>query len=250
LLAAYIEVVNCDSYQNFDVAGNGGNADGFAAKMHCGQGIIFTGCRSWENGDDAWDLFETDYSVTISNCWCWKSAMIGGQGNGNGFKMGGNGAGGNSKGVHKAIRCVAFNCKVNNFDQNSHQDGELVQNCLAFTPGNSGYNYFFEGSLNSGATNIFENNAGIPRSGTSGNFSADNNPLELNNSWNLAVTVSAADFGSILETAAKAPRNPDGSLPTGFARLVAGSDLIDKGVDVGLPFNGIAPDLGAFEYSP
>ena len=31
-------------------------------------------------------------------------------------------------------------------------------------------------------------------------------------------------------------------------KLVAGSDLIDKGIDVGLPFNGSAPDLGAFEY--
>ena len=27
-----------------------------------------------------------------------------------------------------------------------------------------------------------------------------------------------------------------------------GSDLIDKGVNVGLPYNGSAPDLGAFEY--
>ncbi len=29
--------------------------------------------------------------------------------------------------------------------------------------------------------------------------------------------------------------------------LVAGSDLIDKGVNAGLPFSGKAPDLGAFE---
>jgi hypothetical protein len=33
-----------------------------------------------------------------------------------------------------------------------------------------------------------------------------------------------------------------------FFHLKAGSDLIDKGVDVGLPFNGSAPDLGVFEY--
>ena len=30
-------------------------------------------------------------------------------------------------------------------------------------------------------------------------------------------------------------------------KLRAGSDAIDKGVDAGLPFNGKAPDLGAFE---
>jgi len=45
------------------------------------------------------------------------------------------------------------------------------------------------------------------------------------------------------------PRNSDGSLPNiDFMKLVSGSDLIDKGIDVELPFNGIAPDLGAFEF--
>ena len=44
------------------------------------------------------------------------------------------------------------------------------------------------------------------------------------------------------------PRGTDGSLPaTNFMKLVSGSDLIDKGIDVGLPYNGSAPDLGAFE---
>ena len=103
--------------------------------------------------------------------------------------------------------------------------------------------------MNSGRQNIFKNNASIPRTGVNGGgFIADNVPLEANNSWNLAVTVNSADFMDIAETAAKAARQPDGSLPTGFARLVAGSDLIDKGVNVGIPFNGTAPDLGAFEF--
>jgi hypothetical protein len=47
-----------------------------------------------------------------------------------------------------------------------------------------------------------------------------------------------------------APRLPDGSLPPmPMFRLVASSDLIDKGVNVGLPYQGAAPDLGAFEGS-
>jgi hypothetical protein len=32
-----------------------------------------------------------------------------------------------------------------------------------------------------------------------------------------------------------------------FLHLASGSDLIDGGVDVGLDFDGSAPDLGAFE---
>jgi hypothetical protein len=44
------------------------------------------------------------------------------------------------------------------------------------------------------------------------------------------------------------PRQPDGSLPVlSFLHLAGGSDLIDVGTDVGLPFLGSAPDLGAFE---
>ena len=43
-------------------------------------------------------------------------------------------------------------------------------------------------------------------------------------------------------------RQADGSLPVlPFLRLAAGSDLIDKGTDLGFAFNGRAPDLGAFE---
>jgi hypothetical protein len=249
LLAAFIEVVNCDSYLNYDPDSNGGDADGFAAKMHCGQGIVFTGCRAWENSDDGWDLFETDYSIVISNCWTWKSGV--GQGNGNGFKLGGNGTGGDSLGTHQAWNCVAFGHKVNGFTQNSHKDGLIVINCLAYSNGTSGYNYFMEGSLNSGKQNVFRNNSSIPRSGTNtGGFIEDNNPVQENNSWNLSVTVNSNDYGDLTETAAKAPRNPDGSLPAGFARLLAGSDLIDKGVDVGIPFSGTAPDLGPYESTP
>ena len=63
------------------------------------------------------------------------------------------------------------------------------------------------------------------------------------------MTVDAADFRSLDDAVITGPRNADGSLPdTDFFRLVTGSDLIDRGVDVGLPFRGDAPDLGAFEF--
>ena len=69
-----------------------------------------------------------------------------------------------------------------------------------------------------------------------------------NNSWQLPVTADATDFVDLSEASALAPRGADGSLPkNGFARLTPNSDLIDKGVAVDLPFNGSAPDLGAFE---
>jgi hypothetical protein len=126
----------------------------------------------------------------------------------------------------------------------------VVQHCLSFSNGPSGYNYFMEGSLNSGKQNVFNNNVGIRRNPASSgnNFIADNSPIEQNNTWNLAVTPNSADYVTLAESAAQAARQADGSLPVGFARLVAGSDLIDRGVNVGQPFNGSAPDLGAYEF--
>jgi MYXO-CTERM domain-containing protein len=74
---------------------------------------------------------------------------------------------------------------------------------------------------------------------------------DASNSWSLPVSVSDADFESVSTTGMDGPRQADGNLPRlGFLHLQAGSDLIDKGQDVGLPFNDAAPDLGAFESGP
>lgn len=245
---AYNLILNCDSYYNYDSDSNGGDADGFACKMHNGMGNVFRGCRAWYNSDDGWDLFETDFAVVIDSCWTWKSGV--GQGNGNGFKLGGDGTGGASYGTHVVTNSISFGHKVNGFTNNSHKDGTLIVNCLSFSNGTSGYNYFFEGSLNSGKTNTFKNCVGIPRANGGGNITYDVTPVEQNNSWNLSVTANTDDYVDLSETAAMAPRQADGSLPRTFAQLKPTSDLIDKGVDVGLPFFGSAPDIGPFEYVP
>jgi parallel beta-helix repeat protein len=253
------EIVNCDSYLNFDFDNAGGDADGFSCKMHNGKGNKFIGCRSWRNSDDGWDLYETDWGVEITNCYTWhngdktdfdaiykqkmKKKMSSYQGNGNGFKLGGNGKGGNSKGVHVVKNCVAFDNYFRSrkgFDQNSHQGGEIIENCLSF---GNGYNYMFEKSGNT----QFVNNISF---GVRGSLDHEfgTGAVEKNNSWNLNVTANAADFVGLTEELAKAPRNADGSLPNnGFAKLVDNSDLIDKGTDIGLPYLGAVPDLGAYE---
>ena len=54
---------------------------------------------------------------------------------------------------------------------------------------------------------------------------------------------------SIESSGALGPRAADGSMPAvDFLKLVAGSQMIDKGTSVDLPFAGAAPDLGAYEY--
>jgi MYXO-CTERM domain-containing protein len=81
------------------------------------------------------------------------------------------------------------------------------------------------------------------------------------NSWDLKLTPADKDFAStsdpsvsgtgvsVEESGALGPRQPDGSLPAvDFLKLAAASQMIDKGTDVGLPFAGAAPDLGAYEF--
>jgi hypothetical protein len=111
-------------------------------------------------------------------------------------------------------------------------------------------NFSFYETPTDGSHHVLKNNVSFALVVSYTNLSADT--IEANNSWNLiTVTADANDFITITETLAKAPREADGSLPdNGFARLVAGSDLIDAGVDVDLPYCGSAPDLGAFEYCP
>jgi pectate disaccharide-lyase len=262
-LCAYNEIINCDSYLNFDFDNMGSDADGFACKMHQGKGNVFRGCRSWHNGDDGWDLFETDWSVEITNCWTWHNGdrtdfealyiakmgkkMSSYMGNGNGFKLGGNGTGGSSKGTHVVKNCVAFDGNFGSkkgFDQNSHKGGELVQNCTSW---GNGYNFMFEEDPDSGATNQFDNNIEFGHKASMA-FEFSAGAILNNNSWQLATPAAAADFVSLAETLALAPRQADGSLPVNdFARLIATSHLVDQGKDVGLPFSGAAPDLGAFE---
>ena len=70
-------------------------------------------------------------------------------------------------------------------------------------------------------------------------------------------TVDASDFAAlpVSQEAGIAllstTRQADGSLPSlgSYFQLTSGSDAIDAGVDVGLPYSGSAPDIGAFEYN-
>jgi hypothetical protein len=68
------------------------------------------------------------------------------------------------------------------------------------------------------------------------------------NTFDIPITVTDADFVSVNSAGMDGPRQADGSLPKlDFLKLSPTSKLIDAGIDVGLPFAGVAPDLGAFE---
>lgn len=238
--ARFNKIINCDSYSNYDPQGNGEDADGFAAKGLVGEGNEFIGCRAWGNSDDGWDLWETSVPVLIDSCWAFQNGFnVWGdpnfQGDGNGFKLGGNFV----PASHTVTRSVAFDNRVRGFDQNNNAAGLILYNNTAFR--NPQRNFSLPSNPNTGV-HILKNNLSYL-----GNNIIIVSSNQEANSWQ-SFTVTDNDFISLDTALAKAPRNADSSLPhIDFLKLSKGSSLIDAGVPVGLPFNDLAPDLGAFE---
>jgi hypothetical protein len=249
--AAYNRIINCDSYYNADPPDNG-DADGFSPKLALGTGNYFFGCRAWRNVDDGWDGFlegANDVTTTLENCWTWGNGYLkdgtdpGPLANGNGFKMGGGDNSNSLRSMHHFIlkNCLAFANKMKGFDQNHNAGSMTLFNCSGFN--NKVANYRIAESLNAGQTLTVKNSVSLAGAVELG-FLA----IQEANSWMNPFVVTAADFMSLDFSPASAPRQADGSLPEiAFMHLTSGSDLIDSGVDLGIPFKGKAPDLGAFE---
>jgi len=245
--AAYNEIINCDSYYNAD--SDNEDADGFSPKLDVGTGNYFYGCRSWQNADDGYDGYlrdADDVNTTFDHCWSFKNGYLksgaasGGDGNGN--KMGGS----DDKDLrHNVVlkNCLCFNNRVKGFDQNSNKGSMTLYNCTAF--GNGTYNYSITtSSLATGKTATLTNCDYYTGSNNLGSF-----VVQTTNSWMSSFTVTSADFVNIDPCSAYGARKADGSLPDiNFMHLAAGSDLINSGTNVGLPYHGSAPDLGYFEY--
>ena len=251
--AAYNEIINCDSYHNADPGFE--NADGFAAKLDVGTGNRFYGCRSWQNCDDGFDGYlrgADNINTVIENCWAFKNGYLADgtptlpNGDGNGFKMGGGDNGNSDSLKHNVImkNCLAFDNRVKGFDQNNNRGSMTLYNCTGFRSGTNSYS--LSGAVAFGQTITITNCAALGATGSIGSHA-----VQQTNSWMLPSAITAADFSSADTVGVRGPRKPDGSLPdVPFMRIAPGSPLIDAGTDVGIPYFGAAPDLGAFESEP
>lgn len=251
-------VLNTDSHHNYDPYtsnGAGQSADGFGAHISAGHpGNVFRGCRAWDNSDDGFDLINAYSPVTIEYSWAWHQGYLPGTntslpaGNGNGIKAGGYSGRYVPNGVKHTVRfSVAFDNKVSGIYANHHPLANDFYNNTAF---GNGVDFNMLGIAPDGSpvylgklrNNLaFGTAPGKPVLKVAGADSADN-------SWDLGLSPSAADFEGVSDAGWDAPRQADGSLPVlPNLHLRTGSALVDKGVDLGLPFKGAAPDLGAFE---
>lgn len=245
----YIYFTNCDSYMNYDRytdpsgALPGSLCDGFYCPLDAGTHVFFTGCRAWNNSDDGWDCFHSRGGYIVwTNCWSFENGQCGNmKGDGSGFKLGIiNGP--IESGIQRILKnCLSFGNLVG-YDQNSGPNGTIVQmaiyNCTSASNKNVGFQFNYDDKA------MIRNN--ISYNETVGDFGSSDKVDH--NSWRNGLSVSSADFVSLTSTDAKGARGVDGSLPViTYLHIAVGSHLIDAGVNVGIPFNGIAPDLGAFE---
>ncbi len=243
---AYNLILNCDAYLNYDPP-DGEDADGFSAKWNLGPGNVLSGCRAWLNSDDGWDLWMGNAPVTITNCWAfwtgsnyWNNPSF--NGNGNGFKLGGS----NVAAAHRLVRSVAFHNLHHGIDQNNNTAGLTVDQNTSWANGSR--NFYLNHGANT-TPHVVRNNLSFD--GIAGD-TFTSGTLATNNSWQvISPAPTTGDVGSVEVSFALAPRQSDGSLPESpFLRPVSGGRLVDRGVDLGEPYSGIAPDLGAFEVLP
>lgn len=136
-------ILNCTSKNNCDEA-TMENADGFAAKLTCGEGNVFDGCMAYNNSDDGWDLFAKEATgpigvVTIQNCVAFRNGFTeDGRGygdcDGNGFKLGGSGVGTG----HIVKNCLAFENLNCGFTDNNNPKLESLTDCTSYNNGVGG----------------------------------------------------------------------------------------------------------------
>jgi hypothetical protein len=250
-------ILNCDSHDNYDPTsnqGDGQNADGFGLHYQTAGAVsTFTGCRAWWNSDDGYDFINQEVSGVIESSWAMGNGYIKSgtarpaAGNGNGFKVGSSKMGVRHVAKHNlAWKNVAAGFYANHssggndwYDNTSYSNGTQY-NMLASDPNDSSVTIILTGDK----VHRMRNNIGFP------NKNSNMNGVDTAfNTWDLGITPAAGDFASVDDAGFMGPRQADGSLPAlDFMRLRAQSPMIDKGTDVGLPFAGTAPDLGAFEY--
>ncbi|MEI7728483.1 MAG: DUF4990 domain-containing protein [Verrucomicrobiota bacterium] len=254
--------LNCDAYRNHDYVsedGRGGNTDGFGCHPPAGgTGNVFRGCRAWFNSDDGFDCINAHESVTFENCWAFYngfSPTFKSLGDGNGFKAGGYG----STAVdrlpktiprHTVRFCLAVRNKASGFYSNHHLGGSDWFN-------NTGYR---NGANFNMLCRLADNHTDVPghghklRNNLAFKGRSDLTQLDAaksdaaNNSFTMDLKVTDQDFLSLDEAQLIKPRQPNGDLPViTLLHLADGSPLVGKGVDVGFPFHGPRPNLGAFE---
>ena len=223
-------IINCDAYGNFDSNTHGENSDGFVATSHrrdktpyLGEGNAFIGCRSWGNGDDGFDCWNSGNPVLFISCMAfengynhWHDKRF--RGNGNGFKLGVHNRYGHPNDAHIVIDCKSWGNSSRGFDYNDNKVAMTLFRNIAYNNKNSGFKFLLTNHQLIQNINI-----------KSAHNYLDNNVYQVGNSWNKPNYPISKDIISFNDSSIKGDRNPDGTLDTkGFLELKKDSKFYDK----------------------
>ncbi|MBT2469157.1 right-handed parallel beta-helix repeat-containing protein [Streptomyces sp. ISL-66] len=208
-------VRNLDSYGHYDAANHGENADGLAVKFGSGTGNLITGARLFNNSDDGIDLWSWSSPVTIEHTWSygngknrWSDSAF--AGDGNGYKLGGDG----EVVAHVVNNSAAWDNAGNGFTENSNRGAIVINRTTAYANGKWGY-YFATGAARLARNLAVNNGSGLAQRGSS--------VVSAANNWDSGI--ATPPFLGKDATSAYGARKSDGSLPaTTF--LTTGSTTI------------------------
>lgn len=256
--------LNCDAYNCWNpnvvppnLPGNRGSGFSCQNWVNTIGHTYYKNCRAWKCGDQGWSTGDT--YIEIDGCWSFLNGVL--QGDGHGFKLGW--VDYKSTSVRRVVKnCIAAYNRASGISTNDDgYSAVCYMNVYNNTIYHSGYadDWHFQRGVYVYPTlatdeeelhRVFKNNISYDNE-YGAVYVKDNAPYtHENNSWDNPpdVTITDADFLSVDSTGLSGPRQADGSLPNlKFLKLSTGSHLIDAGINVGLPFLGKAPDLGAFE---
>jgi pectin methylesterase-like acyl-CoA thioesterase len=197
------QILDSDFYRNHDDVTKGQNADGLAIKFGSGSGNVVRGNRFFHNADDGIDLWMFSSAVTVTGNWAWGNgvdrwSIPGWEGNGNGFKLGGN----NVAGAHTVSDNAAWDNTATGFTNNNNPGALTVRHNTAFHNAKYGF------SFTKGSATLADN---LSLSNTT-EASTDSTVTLSGNSW----TADGWTTSRLRDTdpsTAQGLRRGDGSLP-------------------------------------
>ncbi|MEU9733563.1 chondroitinase-B domain-containing protein [Streptomyces sp. NPDC048002] len=213
-------VRNLDSYGHYDAANHGENADGIAVKYGSGSGNLITGARLFNNSDDGLDFWSFSSPVTVEHTWAfgngvnrWSDSAF--AGDGNGYKLGGDG----EVVAHVVNNSAAWGNAGNGFTENSNTGAIVINRTTAYANSKWGY-YFATGSARLGKNLAVGNGSGLVSKGSS--------VVSAGNNWDSGI--STPSFVSTNAATTYNARSSSGTLPaTTF--LTTGSTTIGATMD-------------------
>lgn len=249
---------NCDAHymQNPYSPSPYGGSDGWGRydAGNTSQNTVFNYCRSWWCSDDGWDLIRTNGLATFNGCWSFWNGYLpgtfnippGGFADGSGYKY--NLTNGDISSTLRIVSnsSLAFWNTGEGFDQSDGQFMAQHYNCTSFHNGKTGFKF---GYYAPNIPFVFKNNITYQNASQEEGGSVSAGWVQATNSWN-GFSFGTSAFASLDTSGVSGARLANGNLPIlPFLHLANPGAFINTGTNVGLPFQGSAPDLGAFEYT-